>query len=126
MSLTLVVDEVFVLIARLKKTFDDYSLCLCVVCIAGEMEVMLKKAMDSFREHFGSVPEYAGYGPGRVNLIGEHTDYNDGFVLPIVSSMFSKLFCFVYCFYKVIFTGKECMAYKNCPVALIIIGLVIL
>lgn len=54
-------------------------------CIAGEMEVMLKNAMDSFREHFGSVPEYAGYGPGRVNLIGEHTDYNDGFVLPIVS-----------------------------------------
>lgn len=68
------------------------------MCKAGEMEVMLKKAMDSFRENFGSVPEYAGYGPGRVNLIGEHTDYNDGFVLPIVSSMFSKLFCFVYCF----------------------------
>lgn len=55
------------------------------MCLAGEMEDMLKKAMDSFREHFGSVPEYAGYGPGRVNLIGEHTDYNDGFVLPIVS-----------------------------------------
>lgn len=70
----------------LKLFIDYYSSCLCVVCLAGEMEDMLKKAMDSFREHFGSVPEYAGYGPGRVNLIGEHTDYNDGFVLPIVST----------------------------------------
>lgn len=51
------------------------------------MESLLIQAMDSFREHFGTLPKFAGYGPGRVNLIGEHTDYNDGFVLPIVSIM---------------------------------------
>lgn len=31
---------------------------------------------------FGYAPHAAIQAPGRVNLIGEHTDYNDGFVLP--------------------------------------------
>jgi len=37
----------------------------------------------AFRTHFGNEPHFISVGPGRVNLIGEHTDYNDGFVLPI-------------------------------------------
>jgi len=36
----------------------------------------------AFREAFGSDPSAYYCGPGRVNLIGEHTDYNGGFVLP--------------------------------------------
>jgi galactokinase len=36
---------------------------------------------DKFRNHFGSEPLVV-ISPGRVNLIGEHTDYNEGFVLP--------------------------------------------
>lgn len=36
---------------------------------------------DSFRERFGQTPRLFR-APGRVNLIGEHTDYNDGFVMP--------------------------------------------
>ncbi len=40
--------------------------------------------LDVFIEHFGPGPApVAVRAPGRVNLIGEHTDYNDGFVLPI-------------------------------------------
>lgn len=35
-----------------------------------------------FTEHFGYAPTVTIQAPGRVNLIGEHTDYNDGFVLP--------------------------------------------
>ena len=35
-----------------------------------------------FRERTGRDPEGVWAAPGRVNLIGEHTDYNDGFVLP--------------------------------------------
>ncbi|MEO5317033.1 galactokinase [Arthrobacter sp. CC3] len=35
-----------------------------------------------FRDAFGTEPDGIWQAPGRVNLIGEHTDYNDGFVLP--------------------------------------------
>ncbi|WP_312242232.1 galactokinase [Pantoea sp.] len=35
-----------------------------------------------FAEKFGYQPTHTIQAPGRVNLIGEHTDYNDGFVLP--------------------------------------------
>jgi len=37
----------------------------------------------AFRQRFGIPPEIIVRAPGRVNLIGEHTDYNDGFVLPL-------------------------------------------
>ncbi len=40
------------------------------------------KSKEGFVSHFGCEPEFLSYAPGRVNLIGEHTDYNDGFVLP--------------------------------------------
>ena len=36
-----------------------------------------------FTHRFGSPPSAIVRAPGRVNLIGEHTDYNDGFVLPL-------------------------------------------
>ncbi|NDJ78033.1 MAG: galactokinase [Chloroflexi bacterium] len=38
--------------------------------------------LKTFEERFGAAPELLARAPGRVNLIGEHTDYNDGFVLP--------------------------------------------
>jgi galactokinase len=37
---------------------------------------------EAFEQTFGGVPETVARAPGRVNLIGEHTDYNQGFVLP--------------------------------------------
>ena len=39
-------------------------------------------ALHGFAEWYGRRPSGAWSAPGRVNLIGEHTDYNDGFVLP--------------------------------------------
>ena len=37
---------------------------------------------EAFEGLYGSAPEGVWAAPGRVNLIGEHTDYNDGFVMP--------------------------------------------
>ena len=39
-------------------------------------------AIAGFIKHFGAEPNGVWSAPGRVNLIGEHTDYNEGFVLP--------------------------------------------
>jgi galactokinase len=41
-----------------------------------------ERAAAAFRELHGRAPAGVWSAPGRVNLIGEHTDYNDGFVLP--------------------------------------------
>lgn len=44
-----------------------------------------------FEQHFGASPQWLGGAPGRVNLIGEHTDYNDGFVLPCAIDFFTEV-----------------------------------
>ena len=41
-----------------------------------------QRAIEAYRENFGAEPEAVVSAPGRINLIGEHTDYNDGYVLP--------------------------------------------
>jgi galactokinase len=40
------------------------------------------RVLAAFARGFGGAPQLVAAAPGRVNLIGEHTDYNDGFVLP--------------------------------------------
>lgn len=42
----------------------------------------VERATAAYIAAFGEAPHRVAYAPGRVNLIGEHTDYNDGFVLP--------------------------------------------
>lgn len=42
----------------------------------------VQQVRDGFAELYGTQPEGVWAAPGRVNLIGEHTDYNDGFVMP--------------------------------------------
>jgi galactokinase len=42
-----------------------------------------QRVTDEFARRFGGPPTFVVRAPGRVNLIGEHTDYNDGFVLPM-------------------------------------------
>ena len=41
-----------------------------------------ERAVDLHRKYFGTAPKHVTFAPGRINLIGEHTDYNGGFVMP--------------------------------------------
>ena len=43
---------------------------------------LASRVVEAFAREFGGEPAVLVAAPGRVNLIGEHTDYNDGFVLP--------------------------------------------
>lgn len=47
-------------------------------------DVIYKNAIQTFRKTFDMDANLAVCAPGRVNLIGEHIDYNDGYVLPMV------------------------------------------
>lgn len=50
------------------------------------MEI-LEQMKKSFEDHFGKAETKAFFSPGRVNLIGEHTDYNGGHVFPCAISL---------------------------------------
>jgi len=45
-------------------------------------QILIQQTISRFTERFDAQPSNIIQAPGRVNLIGEHTDYNDGFVLP--------------------------------------------
>ena len=47
------------------------------------IEQLTRRVRQTFEQRFGRAPRWLAAAPGRVNLIGEHTDYNDGFVLPM-------------------------------------------
>jgi galactokinase len=47
------------------------------------MTERLQQVTTAFEARFGAAPDIVVRAPGRVNLIGEHTDYNDGFCLPM-------------------------------------------
>jgi galactokinase len=51
---------------------------------------LIETVRAAFRERYGREPRVA-LAPGRVNLIGEHTDYNEGFVLPVAIDRYCVL-----------------------------------
>ncbi len=52
---------------------------------------LLEQASTLIRERFGAEPAWTSVAPGRINLIGEHTDYNQGWVLPIAINRYTLL-----------------------------------
>ena len=48
---------------------------------------MIAKMKQEFQRIFGAAPEVTSFAPGRVNLIGEHTDYTGGYVFPVALDM---------------------------------------
>lgn len=51
------------------------------------------KTTNFFRNYFNTIPEKTVLSPGRINIIGEHIDYNDGYVLP---AAIDKIICFAF------------------------------
>jgi galactokinase len=49
--------------------------------------------LQKFEQLFGAKPTVLASSPGRVNIIGEHTDYNDGFVLPAALQFDTQILC---------------------------------
>jgi len=47
------------------------------------VSIVIQEARARYETHFEAAAEIAVRAPGRVNIIGEHTDYNEGFVLPM-------------------------------------------
>jgi galactokinase len=52
---------------------------------------LIKYTSEHFEKLFHNKPEYIFLSPGRINIIGEHVDYNDGFVMP---AAINKYICF--------------------------------
>ena len=53
---------------------------------------MVKKSLiELFEEIYGSSPDVFSSAPGRINIIGEHTDYNDGLVLPTTTALYTTV-----------------------------------
>jgi len=49
------------------------------------------KVAEQFVELYGRPPQWIAAAPGRVNVIGEHTDYNDGFVFPMAIDRYTVI-----------------------------------
>lgn len=54
---------------------------------------LIKFTTAFFEKTFGSTPQKIVLSPGRINIIGEHVDYNDGYVLP---AAIDKIICFAF------------------------------
>jgi len=73
------------LIVQLHKTSDSFSVLRMSVnrgWMGTRAESQKRQIIDFFFSRFGKIPDQITRAPGRVNLLGEHVDYNDGFVMP--------------------------------------------
>jgi len=100
-------------------------------CLTLNMMITLLK--EKFKELFQSEPDFYK-APGRINLIGEHTDYNDGFVLPaaidksvcfaVAKNKVNKLRLFAYDFSQFFELGMDELKITNVQWANYLVGVV--
>ena len=55
------------------------------------LDSLAERSVEMFAKCFGRAPRWKAAAPGRVNLIGEHTDYNEGFVLPMAIDRYTVM-----------------------------------
>ena len=55
------------------------------------LDSLVEQGAEMFAKCFGHAPRWKVAAPGRVNLIGEHTDYNEGFVLPMAIERYTLM-----------------------------------
>lgn len=55
------------------------------------LEALGKLVTEQFTKAYGRPPRWLAAAPGRVNVIGEHTDYNDGFVFPMAIDRYTVI-----------------------------------
>ena len=55
------------------------------------LQIMAERTAELFAKCFGRPARFVVAAPGRVNLIGEHTDYNEGFVLPMAVERYTVM-----------------------------------
>ncbi|KAF2511246.1 galactokinase [Flavobacterium foetidum] len=56
-------------------------------------DILIQNTVAFFEKSFGAAPQKTVLSPGRINIIGEHIDYNDGYVLP---AAIDKVICFAF------------------------------
>ncbi len=56
-----------------------------------KLQEISNRVAEQFVKTYGRVPRWIVAAPGRVNVIGEHTDYNDGFVLPMAIERYTVM-----------------------------------
>ena len=53
------------------------------------LDQLIDGAVEQHKKLFTTRPTDCGYGAGRINLIGDHTDYNDGLVFPMAVPLYT-------------------------------------
>ena len=64
---------------------------LMVMEVVPSLEELVESGKNLFTSHFGHAPSVASCAPGRVNIIGEHVDYNNGYVLPMAMPLWTVI-----------------------------------
>jgi galactokinase len=56
-----------------------------------KLNELAQQTATDFKKSWSREPQWIAAAPGRVNVIGEHTDYNDGFVLPMAIERYTVI-----------------------------------